>query len=89
MGSTEEHSGELLVALRKDCAPTDFSAVLMKTEEHSTLEHEARSDPAPAPLLLSLESAVGDFRANPARWDIHQIPLESPDSLPLTTILRI
>jgi len=87
--STGDRSGEILIAPGKDCALADFSAVLVKAEEHSSLERGARSDLAPAPIHLSLENAFGSLQANPARWGIHQVPLESPDSLPLTTILRI
>jgi hypothetical protein len=89
MASRGDFNGEILVAPRKDCALSDYSAVLVKAEEQSSLSRGVRSDPAPAPIRLSLESAVGSFQANPARWGIHQIPLESSDSLSLTTILRI
>jgi hypothetical protein len=89
IASTGDLSGELLIPPGKNCALADFSAVLVKAEEQSSLSRGVRSNPAPAPLLLSLESAVGSFQANPARWGIHQIPLESSDSLSLTTILRI
>ncbi len=89
MTSKGDRSGAILVAPGKGCALVDFSAVLVKAEEHSPLERGARSDPAPGPIRLSLENAAGSLQANPARWDIHRIPLESPDSLPLTAILRI
>jgi hypothetical protein len=89
MTSTEDRSGEVLVAPGKDCALADFPAVLVKAEEHSPLVRGVRSDLAPAPICLSLESAIGSLQANPALWAIHRIPLESPNSLPLTTILRV
>jgi hypothetical protein len=89
MASTGDRGGEKLVAPGKDCALADFSAVLLKAEEHSTFERGVRSDRAPAPIRLSLESVVRSSQADRARWGIHQIPLESPDSLPLITILRI
>lgn len=87
--STGDRSGDVLVAPGKDCAIADFSAVVVKAEEHSPLKRAARSDPAPAPIHLSLESVVGSLHASRDRWDIHRIPLESPDSLKLTTILRV
>jgi hypothetical protein len=89
MASTGDLSGEKLAAPAKDCGQAEFSAVLVKAEEQSSLSRGMRGDPSPASLLLSLEIAVGSLQANPARWGIHQVPLESPDSLPLTTILRI
>jgi hypothetical protein len=89
MASTGDLSGEILVAPGKDCALADFSAVLVKAEEQSSLSRGVQSDRAPAPLLLSLESAIGSLQANPVRWSIHQTPLESPDPLSLSTILRI
>jgi hypothetical protein len=89
MASTRDLRGETLIAPAKDCGQAEFSAVLVKAEEHSTLERGARSDPAPAPIRLSPANAVGSFQASPAGQGIHQVSLESSDSLPLTTILRI
>jgi hypothetical protein len=89
MANVGDLSGETLLAPGKDCELADFSAVLVKAEEQSSLSRGERSDRAPAPLLLPLESAVGGLPAKPARWGIHHMPLESPDSLLLNTILRI
>jgi hypothetical protein len=87
--TTENRDGDNFVAPAKDCGQADFSAVLVKAEEYSPLERGARSDLAPTPIRLSHVNAIGTLQANPARWGIHQVPLELPDFLPLTTVLRI
>jgi hypothetical protein len=89
MATRGDRCGEELVAPAKDCGQTEYSAVLLKADEQSTLSRELRSNLEPAPIPGSLINAGGSLKANPGRWGNHQVPLESQDSLPLTITLRI
>jgi len=78
-----------LVAPGTACGVSDFSAVLVKADEEYLLSQGARN-PA-APVIHNGSSALGleSLRLGPRRPGVHLIPLESSDSLLLTTILRI
>jgi hypothetical protein len=89
MAATGASGGEQLVAATKACAAADFSAVLVKANELSSLSQEVRSDAAPALIGGSPEHGLGDFDESRRRGGLHRVPLELEDSLLLTTILRI
>jgi hypothetical protein len=89
MANGEDRNGAKIVASAKDCGQTEFSAVLGKAEEQSSRSREVRSNPEPAPIRGSLVNAVGTLQASSGRWSIYRVPLESPDSLSLITVLRI
>jgi hypothetical protein len=78
-----------LVAPSKVCGFKDFSAVLVKADEEYLFSQGARNHAAPVILNGSPESGLGSLRTGPQRGDVHLIPLALPDSLLLTTILRI
>jgi hypothetical protein len=80
---------EHLVAPSKACAAADFSAVLVKANEQSSLSREVQSDTAPTLIGVSPVYGRGSFDESPARFGLHRIPLKSEDSLLLTAILRI
>jgi hypothetical protein len=78
-----------LVAPSKACGVNDFSAVLVKADEEYLLSQDARNHAAAVILNGLPELGLESLRAGPQRRDVHLIPLESSDSLLLTTILRI
>jgi hypothetical protein len=78
-----------LLAPSKVCGLSDFSAVLVKADEEYLLRQEARNHAAPVIFNRSPELGLQSLRTGPQRWGVHLIPLELPDALLLTTILRI
>jgi hypothetical protein len=78
-----------IVAPSKVCGLSDFSAVLVKADEEYLFSQGARNQAAPVipngPPELGLES----FCTGPQRRGVHPLPVDLPDSLRLTTILRI
>jgi hypothetical protein len=78
-----------LVAPGKACGVSDFSAVLVKPDEEYLLSQGARNPAAPVILNGSPQLGLERLRIGPGRPGVHLIPLESSDSLLLTTILRI
>jgi hypothetical protein len=86
MGSS---GGAQLLAASKACGAADFSAVLVKTNEQSSLSREVLSDTAPTLISGSPEHGPESFGESPGRRGLHRVPSKSTDLLPLTTILRI
>jgi hypothetical protein len=78
-----------LVAPGKSCGLGEFSAVLLKADEEYLLAQGARSHAAL--VLLNGSPALGleSFCTGPQRRDVHLVPLDLPDALLSTTILRI
>jgi len=89
MAGMENHGGEQLVGASKACRAADFSAVLVKTDEQSSLSRSVQSLTAPVLIDGSSEHALRNLNESPGRWGVHRVPLKSEDSLRLTTILRI
>ena len=88
--ATTGADGQLqLVAPGKACGVSDFSAVLVKPDEEYLLSQGARNPAAPVILNGSPQLGLERLRIGPGRPGVHLIPLESSDSLLLTTILRI
>jgi len=80
---------ERFVAPNKACGASEFSAVLVKAGEQSLLSPELRNDPAQALINGSSAQSLASLHASPERWVVHRVPIESANSLLLTTILRI
>jgi hypothetical protein len=78
-----------LVAPGKVCGVSDVSAVLVKADEAYLLSQGARNHAAPVTLNGSPGSELRRFGTGPERRGVHPIPGDLPDSLLLTTILRI
>jgi hypothetical protein len=78
-----------LVAPGKACGVGDFSAVLVKPHEEYLLSQGARNPAAPVILNGAPELGLESFGIGPRRRGAHPIPLESSDSLLLTTVLRM
>jgi hypothetical protein len=78
-----------LVAPSKVCGLSDFSAVLVKADEEYLLSQGARNHAAPAIVSGSPELGLESSRTGPRRRGVHLIPLDLPDSLLSTSILRI
>jgi hypothetical protein len=89
MAGMGSNGGEQFVGASKACGAADFSAVLVKANEQSSLSRTPHSDATPAIISGSPVYGRGSFDESPARFDLHRIPLKSEDSLLLTTILRI
>jgi hypothetical protein len=89
MAGMGSNGGEQFVGASKACGAADFSAVLVKANEQSSLSREARIDAAPAIISGSPEHGLGSFDETPGRWGLHRIPLKSAGLLLPTTILRI
>jgi hypothetical protein len=80
---------EHLVAPSKACGATDFSAVLVKANEQSSLSQELQSDTARALIGISPGHGLASLDESPGRWRLHRVPSKSADALPLTVVLRI
>jgi hypothetical protein len=78
-----------LVAPSMVCGLSDFSAVLVKADEENLLSQGARNHAAPVILNGSPELGLESLRTGPQRRGVYLILLDLPDSLLLTTILRI
>jgi hypothetical protein len=78
-----------LAAPGKVCGLSDFSAVLVKADEEYLLSGGTRNHAAPVIPTGSSELGVESFGPGPGRRGVHPVPFDLPDSLPLTTILRI
>jgi len=78
-----------LVATGKFCGLSDFSAVLLRADEEYLLSHGSRIHAAPVILKGPPELELESFSTGPQSRDAHLIPLDLPDSVLLTTILRI
>jgi|SRR5580704_6463226 hypothetical protein len=89
MAGMESYGGEQLVAASKACGAADFSAVLVKTDEQSSLSQEVQSETAPTLVGGSPEHSLGNLDEGSVRWALHRVPLETADLLLPTTILRI
>jgi len=89
MAGMGSNGGERFVGASKACGAADFSAVLVKPNEQSSLSRAPQSDTAPTLIGVSPGYGRGSFDESPARFGLHRIPLKSEDSLLLTTILRI
>jgi hypothetical protein len=89
MAGMGSYGGAQLVAASKACGAADFSAVLVKSEQQSSLSREVQSDTAPTVFGGSFEHGLASLDESPGRWDVHRVPLESGDLLLPTTILRI
>jgi hypothetical protein len=89
MATTGADGRPQLVAPSKVCRVSDFSAVLVKADEEYLLSEGARILAAPVILNGSAQLELDGWRTGPQRRGVHLIPLESSDSLLLTTILRI
>jgi|ERR1700675_340166 hypothetical protein len=89
MASMGSYGGKQLVAASKACGAADFSAVLVKTDEQSSLSREVQSDTARALIGGLPEHGLRSLDESPGRWGVHRVPLESADLLLPTTILRI
>jgi hypothetical protein len=89
MASMAADSGEHLIAPTKSCGPSDFSAILVKTNEQAMDSQGARSAfSAKIPGLQAAGSQPVPF-SNSLLGPAHQIPLASANSLQLTSVLRI
>jgi hypothetical protein len=89
MATTGADGRPQLVAPSKACGVSDFSAVLVKADEEYLLSEGARNPAAPVIPNGSPELKLDGLRAGSERRGVDLIPLESSDSLLLTTILRI
>ena len=78
-----------LVAPGTACGVSDFSAVLVRPDEECLLSQGARNPAARVIHQGSPELRLESLRQGPRGPGVHLIPLESSDSLLLTTILRI
>ena len=81
--------GEQFVAAGKACGASEFSAVLVKTDEQSSLLPGVQSDTAPALIDASSGHGLGSFDENLGRWGLHRVPLKFTNLLLPGTILRI
>ena len=73
----------------KVCLAADFSAVLVKADEQPFFRHGGRTAAATSPVRVSFEKVFEGLQTFPGRGNLQLIPMESRDSLLLTTILRI
>jgi hypothetical protein len=89
MAGMGSYGGEQLVAASKACGAADFSAVLVKTDEQSSLSQAVQSDTAPTPIGGSPAHSLGNLYEGPVRCALGRVPLETADLLLSTTILRI
>lgn len=89
MASMGAGGGGKFVAASKACGAAEFSAVLVRTDEQILLPQGTRNDAAPVGISGSPAEDFGSLRASSGRWGAHRAPLESADSILLTTILRI
>jgi hypothetical protein len=78
-----------LVAPSRACGVSDFSAVLVKADEEYLLSQGARNHAEPAVPNRSPALGLESLGTGAPRWDGQFVPLDSPDSLLLTTILRV
>ena len=81
--------GEQFAAPGKACGASDFSAVLVKADEQSSLSQGVQSDTAPALIGGSSGHGLGSFDESLGRWGLHRVPLKSTNLLLPGTILRI
>jgi hypothetical protein len=89
VASTSASGSEQVVAANKACESSDFSAVLVKSDEKPFWLQSVRSY---STLALSSHSAEKVLRALPANAgdvSVHLVPLQLADSRSMTTILRI
>lgn len=78
-----------LTAPAKSCGPSNLLAILVKFDEQTSLSQMVRT----SSLLLSLANSPAqrsfDFAAASRRADLPRPPESSPESRPLSIILRI
>jgi hypothetical protein len=79
---------EQFVAAGKACGASDFSAVLVKADEKSSVLQSVRIATAPIRVIGPAERVASLPTASGHRG-VNLVPLELRDSLLLTTILRI
>jgi hypothetical protein len=88
MGSMSADGSEQFVAAGKACGASDFSAVLVKADEKSSVLQSVRIATAPIRVIGPAERVASLPTASGHRG-VNLVPLELRDSLLLTTILRI
>ena len=80
---------EQFVAANKACEASDFSAVLVKSDEKPFFLQSAQSDSTVALFGHSAEKALGRLSASDAGLSAHRVPPELGESLLMSAILRI
>jgi hypothetical protein len=89
MASMGTDGGEQFVAASKTCGASEFSALLIKADEKSSVLQSVRNAPAPIRVIGAPSEHLASLPAASEHLSVHRVPLELRNSLLLTTILRI
>jgi hypothetical protein len=89
MASMIASGSEQLVAANKACEASDFSAVLVKSDEKPFSLQGAQCYSTGSLFGRFAEKALGSLAASAAAPSVHQVSPELGESLLMSTILRI
>jgi hypothetical protein len=80
---------EQFVAPRKACGAPDSSAVLIKSDEQTSLSRRVSSTQAPMLINGSTENRLTELAASPGRRDTSRVSSNSAESAWRTAVLRL
>ncbi|MGA2098876.1 MAG: hypothetical protein ABSH39_21505 [Candidatus Acidiferrum sp.] len=89
MGAVLDSATGKIASSHKSCRVLEFSAVLLKLNEESSLSQYVRNDFSSLAISYSGLSAQAVLGAGSENQAVHKDSFGSPDSLSLITILRI